>query len=133
MEQSHELYLNVEIIEPKPSPWPPDDEAFEVKPTTKPLDDPQLSIPLKKHRDKVCVSFCIPALSFLIGDSSSFEFACRGIHHGFPARTWCLSCSTKSAFLYLLYASTTSPSGDQGKKKAFEWVGIGFMSKSTRK
>jgi len=38
-----------------------------------------------KPPDKVCVSCCIPILSFVIGDPSSFEFACRGIHHGFPA------------------------------------------------
>jgi tripartite-type tricarboxylate transporter receptor subunit TctC len=53
--------------EPKPPSWPPGD-AIEANPTTKPLDDPQLSIPLKKPRDKICVSFCIPALSFLIGE-----------------------------------------------------------------
>ena len=59
--------------------------ALVTKPTTEPLDDPQLSISLKKPPDKDCVSCCIPTLSYLIGNPSSFEFACHGIHHGFPA------------------------------------------------
>ena len=47
--------INDDAVEPKPPSWPPDEDAFEAKPTTKPLDDPQASILLKKPPDKVYV------------------------------------------------------------------------------
>ncbi len=42
------------VVEPKPPFWPPGDEAFEAKPITKPLDDPQASFLLKKPPDEAC-------------------------------------------------------------------------------
>jgi len=96
------------VVQPKPPSWPPDDEVFEAKLMTRPLDDPQAPISLNESTEEVYVSFGIPTLwsmYFLTDDTSSFEFACRGIHNGFPP-----------AFI-LLYISSVAPSGGQEKKQ----------------
>ena len=45
-----------DVVEPKPSSWPPDDDAFEAEPATKPLDVSQ-HVLLTEPPDKIYAQY----------------------------------------------------------------------------
>jgi len=92
------------------SSWPPDDDAFEAEPATKPLDVSQ-HVLLTEPPEKVYAQYSFPILNFWL--ATLFLWVRMSWSSPRPSRTWCLSALS---FVFIsLYASSIAPPGGRWK------------------